>query len=113
MRTSFASQCLHHETFAKYLRFSTYKTASLIHPIHDPIKEFGIVVDGCLKAEKYTFNGNELCCAYFENDDVFPEFLYFTGKKVYTYALVAPFCTQNRKAGSEESAFHDIISYDE
>lgn len=89
MRTSFASQCLHHETFAKYLRFSTYKTASLIHPIHDPIKEFGIVVDGCLKAEKYTFNGNELCRAYFENDDVFPEFLYFTGKKVYTYALVA------------------------
>ena len=89
MKTTFAYQCLHHKTDAKYLRFETYKTAHVIHPIGSTIDEFGIVVDGCLKAEKYTVNGNEVCCAYFENNDVFPEFLYFTGKKLYTYSLVA------------------------
>ena len=71
MKTTFAYQCLHHKTYAKYLRFETYKTAHVIHPIGSTIDEFGIVVDGCLKAEK------------------FPEFLYFTGKKLYTYSLVA------------------------
>ena len=47
------------------------------------------MADGCLKTNHYTINGNELCSAYFEKDDVFPELLYFTGARVYSYNLVA------------------------
>lgn len=85
----FAFRCLRHPLYASHLRFATYKTAQVIQPLHSPIEEFGLVIDGCLKAEKYTVNGNGQCCAYFENNDVFPEYLYFTGKKEYTYTLIA------------------------
>lgn len=89
MDTTFAYQCLHHKTYAQYLRYETYKTAYVIHPIGAAIKEFGIVLDGCLKAEKYTVNGDDVFCAYFEDNDIFPEFLYFTGNKIYSYSLIA------------------------
>lgn len=85
----FVYRCLHHPIYAEQLRYETYKTAAVLCPLHTPIEAFGFVVDGCLKAEKYTVNGNELCCAYFEDYDVFPELLYFTGKKEYTYTLIA------------------------
>ena len=88
-QTSFAYRCLHHPVYGKAFRYQCYKTAEIIQPTGTPIEEFGIVVDGILKANLYTVNGCELCSAYFEDCDVFPEFLYFTGKKVYTYTLAA------------------------
>ena len=90
MDTTFAYQCLHHKTYAQYLRYETYKTAYVIHPIGAAIKEFGIVLDGCLKAEKYTVNGDDVFCAYFEDNDIFPEFLYFTGNKIYSRMSIFP-----------------------
>lgn len=80
-QTPFAYRCLHHPVYGKAFRYQSYKTAEIIHPTGAPIDEFGIVVDGILKANLYTVNGCELCSAYFEDCDVFPEFLYFTGKK--------------------------------
>lgn len=86
---SFAYSCLHHPIFGELFRRETYKTAETIRSNGMPIREFGIVVDGCLKADRYTAGGSEMCSSYFEKDDVFPELLYFGGDKVYTYTLVA------------------------
>ena len=86
---SFASSCLAHPVYGDLLRRQTYKTAETVHAQGAPIREFGIVTEGCLKTARYTVDGHELCNGYFEKDDVFPELLYFTGEKVYTYNLLA------------------------
>lgn len=85
----FAYKCLHHPKYKSELHYETYKMAELIICAGTMIGHFGIVVNGVLKAERYTSRGCELCSAYFEDNDAFPEFLYFTGSKVYTYSLVA------------------------
>lgn len=64
-QTPFAYRCLHHPVYGKAFRYQCYKTAEIIHPTGTPIEEFGIVVDGILKANLYTVNGCELCSAYF------------------------------------------------
>ena len=86
---SFASSSLSHPVFGELFHCETYKASETIRALGAPIKEFGIVVEGCLKSIRYSLNGNELCNAYFEKDDVFPELLYFTGNGAYTYNLVA------------------------
>lgn len=86
---SFASSCLQHPVFGELFRLEICKTSETVRAMDAPIKEFGIVADGCLKGSRYTIDGNELCNTYFEAGDVFPELLYFTGNKVYTYNLVA------------------------
>ena len=86
---SFASSCLAHPVYGDLLRRQRYKTAETVHAQGTPIREFGIVTEGCLKTARYTVDGHELCNGYFEKDDVFPELLYFTGEKVYTYNLLA------------------------
>ena len=85
----FAHRCMHHEIYGKRLQYETYKSLQILHSINDTIDHFGMVVDGVLKAEQYTSQGSVLCSAYFEDNDVFPELLYFTGKRQYTYTLVA------------------------
>lgn len=86
---SFAYTCLHHPVFGARFRYETYKTAEIIRTAGTPIKEFGLVVEGCLKTIRYTVNGDEICNCYFEKDDIFPELLYFADRKAYTYTLVA------------------------
>lgn len=86
---SFASSSLSHPVFGELFHCETYKASETIRALGAPIKEFGIVVEGCLKSIRYSLNGNELCNAYFEKDDVFLELLYFTGNGAYTYNLVA------------------------
>lgn len=85
----FAYKCIHHPNYKSEIHYETYKMAELIICAGTNIEYFGIVIEGVLKAERYTSRGCDLCSAYFEDDDVFPEFLYFTGSKVYTYSLVA------------------------
>lgn len=85
----FAHRCMHHEIYGKRLQYETYKSSQILHSINDTIDHFGMVVGGVLKAEQYTSRGSVLCSAYFEDNDVFPELLYFTGKRQYTYTLVA------------------------
>lgn len=87
--SSFAYACLHHPLFGARFRYATYKGTEIIHAAGSPIKEFGLVVEGCLKAIRYTGSGKEVCSSYFEKDDFFPELLYFADKKTYTYTLVA------------------------
>ena len=86
---SFASSSLSHPVFGELFRRETYKAAETVRSQGTPIREFGIVAEGCLKTSRYTIDGTELCNGYFEKDDVFPELLFFTGQKVYTYHLVA------------------------
>lgn len=85
----FSLCCMQHPVYGKKLRYETYKRTQILCAQEDPIDRFGFVIDGVLRAEKYTTQGSAICCAYFENHDVFPELLYFTGKRVYTYTLVA------------------------
>lgn len=84
----FAYECLHHPLYHSEVRYQTYKTAEMLLCAGTRIEHFGIVVDGVLKAERYTSRGCDLCSAYFEENDVFPEFLYFTGRRQYSYSLV-------------------------
>lgn len=85
----FADLCLNNTYFKSYFVQKTYKNSTVILSQGTSIEHFGIVIDGVLKAEKCTQKGSELCCTYFENNDVFPELLYFTGERIYTYSLIA------------------------
>ena len=85
----FAHCCMHHPRYAQKLQYKSYPRNTILHTPSDPIEAFGLVVSGTLKAERYTAQGDALCCAYFEDNDVFPELLYFTGKKQYSYTLVS------------------------
>lgn len=66
-----------------------YQGSQCIHPQGTKINHFGIVVSGILKAVDNTLDGTEMCHAYFEPKDIFPEFLYFSGERYYTYSLYA------------------------
>ena len=69
------------------LQKKTYRAGECVQSEGDTITHFGIVVSGILKAVSYSRDGEELCNAYFEEEDVFPEFLYLTGNRHYTYLL--------------------------
>ena len=58
-------------------------------PRGQKITSFGIVETGILKAVDHTRKDAEMCHAYFEARDIFPEFLYFSGEKEYSYTLAA------------------------
>lgn len=67
----------------------TYDASQCIHPQGTKITSFGIVETGILKAVDHTRKDAEMCHAYFEARDIFPEFLYFSGEKEYSYTLAA------------------------
>ena len=86
-RIPFADLCRRDTRYQAYFTRKTYAGAQCIHPQGTKINHFGIVVDGILKAVDVTMDGAEMCHAYFEPKDIFPEFLYFSGKREYTYSL--------------------------
>lgn len=88
-RVPFADLCRRKEEYQSYYFHKTYDAAQCIHPQGTRITHFGIVEHGILKAIDNTSDGTELCHAYFEDKDIFPEFLYFSGWKNYSYSLVA------------------------
>lgn len=85
----FSTALRRHPVYGKKLQYKTYKRSQILRSQLEPIEHFGIVVEGLLKAEEYSAQGDELCCCYFENDDVFPGLLYYTGNQMYAYTLVA------------------------
>lgn len=85
----FARLCRQNKTYRSYFIDKTYQPSQCIHSEGAPIEHFGIVVDGILKAVNDTINGVELCHTYFLAEDIFPELLYFTGARQYTYSLYA------------------------
>lgn len=86
---TFADRCMEKEHQRSYFIHKTYQAGTCIHQQGTPIEHFGIVTKGILKAVNDTMNGMELCHAYFQTDDIFPEFLYFSGREHYTYDLYA------------------------
>lgn len=88
-RIPFGDLLRRNEEYRSYFLHKTYEPAQCIHPQGTKITHFGIVDQGILKAVDNTAGGTELCHAYFETRDIFPEFLYFSGKKNYSYSLVA------------------------
>lgn len=86
-RISFAASCLNNEKFREKFQYRTYASGQCIREEGDGITHLGIVVSGVLKAVSYSRNGTELCNAYFNAQDSFPEFLYLTGSRLYTYSL--------------------------
>lgn len=88
-REPFADLCRRKEEYQSYFIRKSYEAAQCIHPQGTRITHFGIVEHGILKAVDNTSEGAELCHAYFEVRDIFPEFLYFSGWKDYSYSLVA------------------------
>ena len=106
----FVTLCLHHPMWKTKFKYHTYKSSETILSIGAPITHFGIVVEGILKAENYTRDGNELCGAYFEYHDVFPEFLYFNGERNYAYSLVC--AKRTEVAWLPVKDFEDMIETD-
>lgn len=87
---SFAELCLNDRRYEHYRAAffdRTYSAGQCIHSQGDKITHFGIVTSGILKAVSYSRDGCELCHAYFEEGESFPEFLYLTGRRQYTYML--------------------------
>lgn len=87
---SFAGLCIRDSRYnGLRIHFTrkTYRAGECIQTEGDAITHFGIVTDGILKAVSYSRNGEELCNAYFEEEDMFPEFLYLSGNRHYTYQL--------------------------
>lgn len=88
-RIPFADLCRRNGQYRSYFLRKTYQASQCIHPQGTKITHFGIVEEGILKAVDQTSDGVELCHAYFDAKDIFPEFLYFSGEKNYSYSLVA------------------------
>lgn len=88
-RVPFADLCKRNDEYRTYFMRKAYDAGQCIHPQGTKISHFGIVESGILKAVSHTESGMELCHAYFEIKDIFPEFLYFSGRKNYSYSLVA------------------------
>lgn len=85
----FADRCLDNKAYRSYFIHKTYQSAACIQQQGTPIEHFGIVTKGILKAVNDSVNGMELCHTYFQVKDIFPEFLYFSGRQHYTYDLYA------------------------
>lgn len=85
---SFAELCMNDSRRASFTRKS-YTSGACIHEEGEEILQFGIVTGGVLKAVSYSRDGDERCHAYFEEGDSFPEFLYLSGKRRYTYDMYA------------------------
>ncbi len=81
--------CAGDARYQSYFTKKEYQGSQCIHPQGTKINHFGIVVSGILKAVDNTLDGTEMCHAYFEPKDIFPEFLYFSGERYYTYSLYA------------------------
>ena len=88
-RIPFADLCRRDARYQSYFTKKEYQGSQCIHPQGTKINHFGIVVSGILKAVDNTLDGTEMCHAYFEPKDIFPEFLYFSGERYYTYSLYA------------------------
>ena len=88
-RIPFADLCRRNSEFRTYFIRKTYDASQCIHPQGTKITSFGIVEAGILKAVDHTRKDAEMCHAYFEARDIFPEFLYFSGEKEYSYTLAA------------------------
>lgn len=88
-RIPFADLCTRNTKYRSYFIRKIYDASQYIQPQGAKITSFGIVETGILKAVNLTADGGEMCQAYFEAKDLFPEFLYFTGKKYYRYHLAA------------------------
>ena len=88
-RIPFADLCRRNSEFRTYFIRKTYDASQCIHPQGTKITSFGIVETGILKAVDHTRKDAEMCHAYFEARDIFPEFLYFSGEKEYSYTLAA------------------------
>ena len=86
---SFADRCMENKEYQSYFIHKTYQAATCIQQQGTVIEHFGIVTKGILKAVNDTVNGMELCHTYFQVKDIFPEFLYFSGKQHYTFDLYA------------------------
>lgn len=84
---SFARLCMENQQYQNYFFPKTYHAGECIHSRGAGISHFGIVLSGILKSVRCSREGNEICNAYFEAEDSFPEFLYLTGKRCYTYSL--------------------------
>ena len=85
---SFAELCMNDRRRASFTNRS-YSSGERIHGEGEEILQFGIVTCGILKAVSYSRGGEERCHAYFEEGDSFPEFLYLSGKRRYTYQMYA------------------------
>lgn len=67
----FADLCMGSCIYRPYMNRKTYQRSEIIYPQGSKINYFGIVLDGILKAVSHTVNGDELCNAYFEKNDIF------------------------------------------
>lgn len=119
-RIPFADLCKRNEQYQSYFLRKTYEAAQCIHPQGTKISHFGIVENGILKAVDHTVNGVELCRAYFESKDIFPEFLYFSGEKNYKYSLVAekkstvvwvPVCVMEEMLKQDQALMYALVLY--
>ena len=90
----FARLCREHPVYGKELRYESYKAGQVLRTPGEEIAAFGLVAEGLLRAESGTAEGAELCSAYFQPGDLFPELLWFTGRRAYTYTLIAARRTQ-------------------
>lgn len=88
-RIPFADLCTRSTKYHSFFIHKTYDASQCIQPQGAKITSFGIVETGILKAVNLTADGTEMCRAYFEAKDLFPEFLYFSGRKTYHYYLVS------------------------
>lgn len=84
---SFASLCMADSRYSIHFMSKTYGAGQCIRRRGESITHLGLVRSGILKSVSCSRNGDEHCNAYFEENDSFPELLYLTGKRRYTYSL--------------------------
>ena len=89
LNENFADLCAENKCYQSYFIHKTYQPTECVRQMGDSIEYFGIVTEGILKAVSDTVGGMELCHTYFQSKDIFPELLYFSGKRHYAFSLYA------------------------
>lgn len=87
---SFARLCAsdpRYNRYRPYFLLRSYPAGQCVHAQGAPITHLGVVMSGILRAASCFSSGQEASHTYFEPEDSFPELLYLTGKRCYTYSL--------------------------
>jgi CRP-like cAMP-binding protein len=72
----------------KYVKKSYKKGETVVKP-SDSIHSIGFIIEGFLEALNYSYDGEKITSTYFSPNEIFPEYLYFSGENEFPYTLIS------------------------
>lgn len=87
-KTAFTLYLQNNEELQRDSLIQTYKRGDLIETMGHSIHYIGLVLDGMVRAIRYTDAGRKVTIAFFIPNSIIGEYLYLTNHQKYTYDLL-------------------------